>query len=182
MKFEDFPQDMILNQISIKELKSYAKVFLEEKDDRLERLIDRVSSDLEIDKSKMDFSEESLDFLSKWYYSKIEFAQLTQEEYEAKRASIPEYIEISSVKFSQDTFSLIYEVGIYFGETMIHKYPHLKWEQTFRKTVNYGHMIIKLDKLPMQPAWLMSTICWRKYRKNEEIELHKLFNVWEQYV
>lgn len=182
MKFEDFPDDLNLRQYSVKELKTYAKGFLAEKEDRLEGLIERVSSDLDIDRSMLDFSDQSLAILTLWFNSKIEFVKLTQEEYDIKRASFPEYIKIDDVKYSQDTFSLIYEVGMYFGETIIHKYPQLKWEQIFRKTVDYGHVVIMLGKLPMNPCWLMGNLCWGKFRRNEEPKLLELFKIWERYL
>lgn len=179
MTFEDFPQDLALEAFSSKELKLYATTFFEKKSERLAELINRVSVDLEINPSELDLSENSLKLLEKWFVSQVEFVKLTKKEYEQKRSSIPDYIKIEDVKFSSNTFSLIFDVGIYFGETFIRKYPFLKWEQYFKKTVDYGHMVIVVGKLPMNPFRLLSVVCWKILHKNKDISFTELFRIRE---
>lgn len=179
MTFEDFPQDLTLETFSSKELKKYAATFFEKKSERLAELINRVSADLDINPSELDFSENSLEIIENWFVSQVEFVKLTKKEYEQKRNSIPSYIQIEDVKFSSNTFSLIFDVGIYFGETFIRKYPFLKWEQYFKKTVDYGHMVIIVGKLPMNPFRLLSVVCWKILHKNKDISFTELFRIRE---
>lgn len=49
------------------------------------------------------------------------------------------------------------DVGIYLGDTMIFNNKDLKWEQYTKnkRENNYGHMVIKIRNLEMNPIWLI---------------------------
>ena len=167
--------------IDKKDVKLYAKCFWEAKDDRLKKLIDNVASDCNINPSELDFSEESLEVLHKWLVNHVECVKLTKEEYEWKREHIPDYIDISDWRFSDDTFSNIIDVGLYLGEVMIHKHPDLKWEQYLKKTVDYGQVIIRVGKIGMNPMRLVNTICF-KILDNRPDSLLDIVHIWEEYL
>ena len=183
MNLDNLPLNLILRHENIKELQSYAEFFFAEKEERLEGLVDRISSDLKISKSVLDFSENSLAIIDTWLVKHIECVKLSEEEYEWKRKNIPDYIEIDDWIFSSKTFSDIINIGIYLGETIIHKYPYLKWEQDLknRKYIDYGHMVIKLGKADMNPIWLVHVLC-TKIARQKEGSLHKLFRIWERHI
>ena len=48
MNLDNLPLNLILRHENIKELQSYAEFFFAEKEERLEGLVDRISSDLKI--------------------------------------------------------------------------------------------------------------------------------------
>ena len=104
MNLDNLPLNLILRHENIKELQSYAEFFFAEKEERLEGLVDRISSDLKISKSVLDFSENSLAIIDTWLVKHIECVKLSEEEYEWKRKNIPDYIEIDDWKFSSKTF------------------------------------------------------------------------------
>ena len=184
MIFENLPRNLVLFNYDIKDIKSYAQTFFTEKEGRLQRLTDCISSDLNIDKSKLDFSEASLSIVDRWLVNHVESVKLSKEEYDVLRKSFRPEIDVPDWKLSSDTFSNVFSLGMYFGEVMIHKYPDLKWEQ-FLKTkrdVDYGHVIIQLGRLKkMNPIWLLNVVCI-KIAEKTEASLFELFKIWEQYV
>lgn len=183
MNFEDFSLNYHLSELNLKVVKSYAELFFAEKDERLNRLIDNVASDCNINPSELDFSEESLEVLHRWLVSHVECVKLTKEEYEVERKSLPDYIDIDDWRFSDETFSSIIDVGLYLGEVMIHKHPDLKWEQCLngKRNINYGLMIIRLGKMEMNPMGLVNTICL-KIVENKPNSLSKLVHIWEKFL
>ena len=129
----------------------------------------------------MNFSEKSLEVFDRWLISHIECVKLTKEEYEFKRKSIPDYIDIMDWRFSDDTFSNIINVGLYLGEVMIHKHPDLKWEQYLKKTVDYGQMVIRVGQIEMNPMRLVNVTCL-KIVKNKPDSLLEIVQIWERYL
>jgi len=186
MKLEDiFQHNQILSNYSSKELKDYAQTFFTEKEERLGNLIDNISSDMKIDKSELDFSEDSLKIVDRWLINNINTVKLSKEEYEAKRNSTPDYIDIVDWKLDFQTCSNIINIGMYLGETMIHKYPSLKWEQHkkgSKRNIDYGHMIIKLGEqhfTEFNPIWLIDVICWKIAKTRDNIIL-ETFKTWDK--
>ena len=180
MKLEDFLNyDFVV--IDKKNVKFYAECFWLEKDERLNKLIDSVASDCHVNSSDLNFSEESLEILHTWLVSHVECVKLTKEEYEWKREHIPDYIVINDWRFSDETFSNIINVGLYLGEVMIHKHPGLKWEQYFKKTVDYGQVIIRVGKKGMNPMRLVNTICL-KIVKHKPDRLLEIVQIWEDFL
>ena len=68
--------------IDKKDVKAYAKCFWAEKDERLNKFIDNVASDCNINPSELNFTEESLEVLNRWLVKHIECVKLTKKEYE----------------------------------------------------------------------------------------------------
>lgn len=180
MVLEDF-LNYNFTAIDKKDVKSYAKCFWAEKDERLKIFIGNVASDCNINPSELDFSEESLEVLDRWLVNHVECVKLTKEEYELKRKLIPDYIGINDWRFSDETFSNIINVGLYLGEVMIHKHPDLKWEQYLKKTVDYGQVIIRVGKIGMNPMRLVNTICF-KILDNRPDSLLDIVHIWEEYL
>ena len=183
MNFEEFSLNYHLSELDRKVVKSYAKLFFAEKDERLNKLIDHVASDCHVNPSELNFSEESLEVLQRWLVNHVECIKLTKEEYEVVRKTLPDYIDIDDWRFSDETFSNIIDVGLYLGEVMIHKHPDLKWEQCLngKKNINYGLMIIRLGKKEMNPMGLVNTICL-KIVKNKPDSLLEIVQIWERYL
>ena len=64
-----------------------------------------------------------------------------------------------------------------------HKNKNLKWTQFLgsRKNVDFGHMIIKLDKLEMNPVDLVYVFCLKVVDdRDEEDGLLGYYKIWEE--
>ena len=187
MIIENFPADFLLGKYELKCVKAYGNKFMLTKSERLLSLIKRVSHELNISEEDLDFSENSLDYITEWLKKHISTRKLTKAEYELKKKDIPDYIDVNDWDFDQNTISNIIDVGTYLGEVMIqnHKNKNLKWTQFLgsRKNVDFGHMIIKLDKLEMNPVDLVYVFCLKVVDgRDKEDGLLGLYKIWEEYI
>ena len=77
MTLEDFI-NCTFTTIDQKEIKLYANCFWAEKDERLNKFIDNVASDCNINPSELDFSEGSLEVLDRWLVNHVECVKLSK--------------------------------------------------------------------------------------------------------
>lgn len=168
------------------ELKLYGNWFKENKNSRLNYLIEYIKSTPNYQYWNADFTPESLKELGKWLKENVETEKIPEQEYNKKRDEIPNYIELNDWDLTIKTRSILVDVGIYFGETYINTYKNLKWQQYFSKIkrdVNNGHVIIKLKKDDINPVWLLYILGLGLADKTkDENSLHNLFKVWEDYI
>ena len=185
MIIENFPEDFLLGKYELKGVKTYGKKFMLTKQERMMSLINRVSQELNVNKKELNYSENSLNHITKWLKNHITKRKLSKAEYKTKIKDIPDYIEVNDWDFDQNTISNIIDVGTYLGEVMIqnHKNKNLKWTQFLgsRKNVDFGHMIIKLDKLEMNPVDLVYVFCLKAVDGREEEDgLLGYYKIWEE--
>jgi len=168
------------------ELKLYGTWFKENKDIRLNYLIEHVKSTPNYEHWTADFTLNSLKELGKWLKENIEIEKLPEEEYKLKRNKVPEWIEVLDWDLTIKTRSILVDVGIYFGEAFIHTHVKYKWEQYFSKIkrdVNNGHVVIKFKIKELNPIWIMINVGLGLVdNTKDENCLYNLFKVWEEYV
>lgn len=185
----------IINNLSIdfqfstktkEELKFYSVWFKENKDNRINQLIEIVKATKGFENWNSNFTSNSLKELGKWLYENVETKKISQEEYNKKRAEIPNHIDISDWDLTIKTRSLLIDSGIYFGEVFIKEYPNLKWEQYFsriKRDIDNGHMIVKLKKNDLNPIWVLYIVGLGLADKTKDENcLYNLFKVWEKYL
>lgn len=151
----NLPIDFCYRDYSLESLKNNADWFFENKSTRLEILKTAVSSQYQCD--FLDYSCDSLILLAKWLNSTFEKVPLTTSQLEEKRAKTASYIDIEDWRLSDISLSMVFDVGVFLGEMMIYNHQGLEWQQYLKNTKNndYGHMIIDLGKIYMNPIWLV---------------------------
>ena len=82
MIIENFPADFLLGKYELKGVKAYGNKFMLTKPERLLSLIKRVSQELNVNEDKLDYSENSLDYITEWLKEHISTRKLTKAEYE----------------------------------------------------------------------------------------------------
>lgn len=170
-----------------KELKLYRQWFEDNKEIRLNELINFVKSTKGYEEWNANYSPNSLKKLGEWLEENVETEKLSEEEYEHKRKITPEYIEISDWDLTIKTRSILIDIGIYFGEVFIKNNPNLKWEQYFSRIKNdndNGHMVIKgFGKQNLNSIWVLYILGLELAEgiKKGEIsnELYKLYDRWQ---
>ncbi|MBR5350526.1 MAG: hypothetical protein IK124_04740 [Prevotella sp.] len=140
-----------------KKVKLYSDWFVNNKLIRVEELTHVIVADTQFKTWRPDYSEESLTLLSHWFLNNVERELLSENEYEEKKTSFSSEIHVENWDLSLATYSKIMDVGIYLGDTMIFNNKDLKWEQYTKnkRENNYGHMVIKIRNLEMNPIWLI---------------------------
>ena len=183
---DDLPTGLDMRGKPIRIQKLYGAWFAQNKEKRIAELIKVVKSTKGYEDWCPDFTKESLVLLGQWLKENITSRKLTDKEYRIERNKFPDYIDILDWDLTYRSRSLLYDTGVYFGETFIHSYPILKWEQCLSRAklyVDVGHMIIKVENDVMNPIQLLVVIGWglADGSKNSN-SLYNLFEIWSKYV
>ena len=130
----------------------------------------------------MDFSINSLAEIEKWLETSIKSEVMPEEEYrQLRNAYLPE-INIENWNLTDLSYSILYDVGVYYGEIIIHHFHNLKWMQYIsasKLNVDVGHMVIqtKYKNCRMNPIWQIRILGFKLIEKKEPGNLLiELFN------
>ena len=146
--------------MSKKELRAYFKWFQEVMPGRSEELASAVKSSPGYEDWKADFSPNSLNSLGEWFATQIEVRPLTQEEIDEFNAKAPYPIERSNTELTNRTFSLAMDIGMYVSQVFLKNHPLLKWDQPFKRSVDYGQPVLAPfhnGKVPLNPVRMVVT-------------------------
>jgi len=181
----NLPIDFQFASKTNEQLKLYGKWFEENREIRLNYLIEYVKSTTNYEKWNSDYSPESLIMLGKWLSDKIETEKIQEADLIVKRSLIPNYIPINDWDLTIKMRSILVDIGIYFGTVFIQSHKELKWQQFFSrsyKDVDNGHLIIKLNKINLNPIRIMINVGLGLADKTkDENVLFKLYNTWKLY-
>lgn len=163
------------------QLRAHSKWFFENKDHRLSELQNVYHA---FCGEYLDFSPESLKGLSNFFSKAIDTEKLSEEEYAAKRAKVPDDIPIDDYDLTIRSRSLIVDVGIYMGEVMIRNHKNMCWEQykpRSRRNVERGYMVIRINdnihRNWINPIWLIDVQGWKVSRNRFEPDgIYKVYN------
>ena len=163
-------------------IKPYEDWFLENKDYRIKTLENYIRTFAGFENLQMDFSINSLAEIEKWLETSIKSEVMPEEEYRQLRSAYPPEINIEKWDLTDLSYSILYDVGVYFGESIIHQFPNLKWMQylsTSKLNVDIGHMVIqtKYKNCRMNPIWQIRILGFKLIEKKEPSNLLiELFN------
>ncbi|MBY0204435.1 hypothetical protein [Paenibacillus cucumis (ex Kampfer et al. 2016)] len=139
----------------------------------------------------LDLSEKSLGILWRWFIPQITMVPKTAEELEEEISMTPEWLrdevlKENSKKFSEETSSIIIDIGIYFGTVFINLFSSLDWGvvHTPKNYVYVNRPVIKgFGKVEMNPIAIVYNISLRYLRnRSNERQLIDVFNVWKEYL
>lgn len=183
----NLPVDFIFSDKSKSELKQYEEWFSSNKNERLKQLIEAVKTSKGFENWEADFTPTSLKELGSWIKRNLNTEKISEEVYKQKRLSVPDYININDWDMTNETYSKLIDVGIYFGEVFIKNQTGLKWEQFFSKIKNdsdHGHMVIKgfgKDRLnPLRVAYIIGSKMIDN--KSDEESIYKSYVTWKSYL
>lgn len=183
----NLPVDFYFTDKTKSQLKLYKEWFEANKSERLKQLINTVKSTPKYVGWKADYTPTSLKQLGEWLKENVKTEKLTAEDYKAKRIKVPDYIQISDWDLTNETYSKLIDVGIYFGEVFISTFQGLKWEQYFSKIKNdskQGHMVIKnfgkLELNPIRVVYITGSSMVDK--KADENSLYELYENWKSFL
>lgn len=161
----------VFKQVKNKDIiKTYEIWFFENKDYRIKTLENYIRTFAGFESLQMDFSINSLSEIEKWLETNIKTEPISEDEFERLRSIYPPEIGIEKWDLTDVSYSILYDVGVYFGELVIHHFPNLKWMQYIsasKLNVNLGHMVIqtKYKNCPMNPIWLIRILGFKLIEK-----------------
>ncbi|MES1226564.1 MAG: hypothetical protein ABUT20_64410 [Bacteroidota bacterium] len=169
------------------EAKEYLRWFLSIKDERisiLESDVKKIYSEWQA-----NYTKESLKVLYEWFAKQIEYRGATDDEkkeVENQITKTPLFVGIIPLPqnmFTTETVSICFDIGIYFGETLIKNIPSLKWDQKIDspKYIYYAQPLLAKfqSKVPVNPRASMEGIARRILDKDvQEITFEMLYDTW----
>jgi hypothetical protein len=168
------------------EAKEYLQWFLSIKDERIKIL------EIEVQKQyaywKADYTKASLVELYEWFKQNVAYRPISDKEQEVIRIQLSStpllanVIPIPAQTFTDETVSICFDVGVYFGETIIFNATDVNWLQKVSSTnfIDYAQPLIgkKNIKAPINPRRAAEGYARRILdKKIEETPPEKLFDI-----
>lgn len=169
---------------SKEEAKEYFKWFKSVKNERLQILESEVQK--MYPEWKADYTRNSLIKLYEWFESRIKYREMNEEEKEEIEKQISNtplfvgIIEIPETTFTDETVSICFDIGVYWGELVIDNFHGTKWIQKNNSSnyIDYAQPLIaaKNSKVPINPRRILESMAGSILDKSE-----KLFSFLELY-
>lgn len=180
--------DLDFEKLTKREARAYAAWFHEQAPKRIALLVRAVRSTPAYEDWVSDFSLESLDALTRWLAQKAAVRRRSLEEIEDYLRIAPPWIEkvrgVGEFDLSEETYSLCYDIGMYFATVLEANLKGLRWtivERPKRSIDIHQPVLTGFGKLEFNPVQMMTVQAWRAVRKEgKPPDLRQLFDIWSQ--
>ena len=127
-----------------KELRKYFNRFLTIIPQRIVELTAAVGQTAGFEQWKPNYSPMSLELLGEWFATQVETRPRPPDEIKRIQDGSPYPIDVPRNALTKRTLSLAMDVGIYFGQSLVHNYPSLKWELPLgsKRFIDYGKPVL----------------------------------------
>jgi hypothetical protein len=175
------PFTLRFREMSEKELKEYNAWFHRVTPERVAALEAEVRKGPGLSAWTADRSPGSFDTLGPWFASQVETRPRTPEEKDAILSTTP-WVTVPDKELTNRTFSIAYDVGIYFGLGVLAARPSAKWEQPLdnKKFADYGQPVVGgLGPVPLNPIRIAVTFAYGiAGGQRQGSALRQLFDTW----
>ncbi len=172
-------------EMNKKQVEQYFQWFMTEKDKRIHQLEQYINKN-NTEKVVLDKSPESLIPLWEWFEYQIEWEERSEKEIEDEVKGKPEWIrEIllqDTKKMTILTMALTTDIATYFGETLIHNNPGIRWGYLLKPIRLDGvkePILLGFKKnISMNPRRATSVCVLRSSKNRNRNELYETYNLW----
>lgn len=136
----------------------------------------------------LDLSIESVAQLGSWFDAHVEPRSLTTEELLEQHSKAPDWIRewIPTDTLSSRTISFCMDIGIYFGETLRHHHPQLKWALPSLPTNDLSFqqpVLVPFKNVYLNPFIIMINVAGKVLSGiSAAEEMPKLLQIWSSLV
>lgn len=187
VEIPEFSVNKLFSNFSKKEARDYFQWFEEIKENRLEYLVSEVNKDCS--SLVLDYSRDSILGLTKWVLSKIEVEPISEMELKQfegnlqKTPLLADVISSPTKTLSQDFISIVFDVGLYFGETVVKKSNSHKWGYTLKPKsyIHYAQPIILANHPSdnINPRFLIENEIKFSLKEEKDIPIEFLLRVYD---
>jgi len=168
-----------------KEAQAYYDWFLESIPVRISVLEKAIQTTEGYQDKDLNLTPESLKWLGCWFSDQVEVRKRTEHEMKTIYDEAPEWfkqVEIDDWELTERTFSLAFDIGMYFGNVLLKNNPKLQWTMV-TKPKKYTHVkqpiIEGLSNMKLNPVAIMITCAYSFIRKNDGPNLlSELYDNW----
>lgn len=180
------PFTLRFREMSKGELRAYFEWFLSTIPERLHELTKAVNTTKDFETWTPDKSVDSLIKLGEWFTNQVEIRPRTIAEQDEIAAQSIYQIEIPDWDLTNRTFSLAFDIAMYFSAVLCYHYPDLHWEQPLedKKFADYGEPVLTgFGPLMLNPVGVIVTLAYgiadKQYGSNR---LGELYATWSSLV
>ena len=180
------PFTLNFDKMSKRDLSLYYHWFLEVIPQRVNELSRAVAQSPGFESWDADYSASSLDLLGQWMADQVEMRQRTKGELNIIYNHFSFPFEVPNEELTNKTFSLAFDVGIYFSQVLLKNSLSLKWIQQFgtKKSVDYGQpVLVGFGKTSLNPTQIMVTLAYGlTSKKRTGKRLRELYDYWTKQI
>ena len=180
---DNLPFGFDFDNQDLRQLRAHEKWFFENKELRLTELQNAYHA---FCGEYLDYTPESLKGLGVFFLNAIVPEKRTAEEYAELRAMYPPEIPIDDYRPTNQSKSLMVDVGIYFGEVMIRNHKNMEWKQYITKNkrdIERGYMVIVINSNKymswLNPIWVVNVMGSKVLDKT--FPVNGIFNLYNIY-
>lgn len=180
------PFSLSFTEMSRKELRGYFDWVLRHIRQRIDVLATAVTETPGFEDWQPDRTPDSLLALGKWFGTQVETRELTPQEKERheleNQRTFP--VDMPEWELTNRTYSIAFDVGIYFSQVLHAAFPSLKWELPLssKRFAYYGQPCLgKFGRTLLNPVAIAIVIA-SSFADGEPNDgrLRELFDVWAQ--
>lgn len=180
------PFSLNFHDMTRKELDAYFRWFIAEIPVRLEKVAQTVRESKGFESWHADETPESLDALGEWFVSQVAMRQRTETEGRRIAAKALFQSATPGEELTDRTFSLAFDVGIYFSRVLLANWPVLKWSHVLgnKRSVDYGQpVVVAFSVGPLNPVQVMVTLAYGIAKETRDgPRLRQLYNYWSTHL
>jgi hypothetical protein len=176
------PFTLRFTEMSQGELKEYFAWFQSVLPSRVDELTAYIQEDPASKDWEPDYSAASLSTLGEWLARHVSTRDRTQEEMDEIKARFNNPIDIPSHDLTNESYSLGFDAGIYFGLTLLKNHPSLAWDQDLKnkKFADYGQpIIVGFGTVPVNPVRIGLNFAYGfASKKSPSTRVREVYETW----
>ena len=181
------PFSLDFHNMDRQEANNYYAWFLNQIPLRMNIIQRAINSTKGYEERNLNNSPESLVWLGNWLFEQVEVRERTDAERNAIYSDSPEWfkgVEIDDWELTNRTFSLTFDIGMYFGTMFLNNHQELKWTLV-TKPKNYVHyhqpVIAGSVDRELNPVHIMTTCAYSFASKNSGPgRIRELYDIWRK--
>lgn len=171
-------------EMSKDELKAYFAWVMAIIPDRIHQLTAFIKDDPAFRNWESDNSESSIDILGEWMSAHVSVRERTDDELGALKDKSQYSIDPPKDVLTRESYSIGFDVGLYFAQTLIAHHPNLKWTQDFRsrKDMDFGQpLLTPFGPLQLNPIRIAINVAHGLARKQRPAtRLREVYEEWSR--
>ena len=172
-------------EMNKKQVEQYFQWFMTEKDKRIMQLEQYINKS-NMGKVVLNKSPESLIPLWEWFEERIEFEERSEKEMADLTNGKPEWMQEiiiqNTKKMTLLTMALTTDIATYFGDTLIHNNPSIRWGYLLKPKkldgVKEPILLGFKGDISMNPRGIVHVCVLRCSRQKNKNELYETYNIW----
>lgn len=180
MKNKEMDSFESLNKVDIY---AYLNWYLSIKDSRITEVYKKIfGSEIVV------FSESRLIDLANYLIKNIHLEKISESDLKKKKDKLDKWVSdihrAPQYKFIEPTKSLIFDLGLYFGELIQHEVVGLEWDTvTSKKNIMYGHPVLVKKGISekLSPQWIINIIAFQLLEGEKEKFITELLSGYKKW-